>query len=149
MTIRGTHTNPSTCSAVTGKCMVFFGIWALACSYSISCKNNKALNILERFIKKGRSYPHLALWQWCPECLPEEHWHGRWENHAAYCENVQGSQSSLHPPEQAHLLGTFGSLTRSLNEEEREGYYAAGKEKALFRKYRTKYIRCIEIPKIL
>lgn len=70
---------------------------------------------------KGWSYQHWDLWQWCPACLPAERWHGRWETRAAYRGNGPGSQSSPHPPELAHLLGTFGSRCRSLDEEGRGG----------------------------
>lgn len=111
MAIRGTHVNISICPLLAG-------------GFPIMLKQAKT-----RFFFKGRLYQHLGLWPWCPECLPAARWHGRWETHAACRENVQESQSCPDPPAQARLLGTFGSVSHSLDEEERLGPYAEGKEK--------------------
>lgn len=75
------------------------------------------------FKRKGELYQLLMVSLLCPEFLPAEHWRGRWGTHAACRENVRGSQSSPRRPETAPLQGTFGSLSRSLDGEEREGNY--------------------------
>lgn len=86
------------------------------------------------FKRKGELYQLLMVSLLCPEFLPAEHWRGRWGTHAACRENVRGSQSSPRRPEPAPLQGTFGSLSRSLDREEREGNYKKKKELTLQKK---------------
>lgn len=100
----------------------------------------KGCNYLEKTVrkkKKGEFYQQWGLWHWCSEFLPRERWRGRWETHAACRENAQESQNSPLPPALAHPLGTFGSLIRSLDEEEAKSIYSKDQGKDVCKKNKT------------